>query len=205
MYRIRITLLVIVIVLFSSMLFAGNQQKVGLYFNGALGLPMNPNEFSDYWKTSFLNFGAGLGYAFSPILSSNVYFDLGIFAFDGDKIAHEAGLGGVISIDGGSASIMTIFANIKAAVSTGTVRPYFFGGGGLFLLSVDDATVSGGGMVIPLEGASETAVGINFGAGTYFVVAKQLDLFLDGRYVLGFTEGESTGTLPIRLGVRVKL
>ena len=205
MYRVSIISLLLFFVPLGSMLYASNGGNVELYLNGAFGLPMTPEEFSDYWKTSVLNFGGGLGYTFSPVLSSNVFFDLGVFAFNGDKLAHEAGLGGIISIDGGNASVMTIFANIKASAPKGPVRPYFFGGGGLFLLSIDDATVSGGGMVIPVEGSSENAFGINFGAGTYFAVAKTVDLFIDGRYVLGFTKGESTGILPFRLGVNVKL
>jgi opacity protein-like surface antigen len=203
MYRVNIAVVMLAIVAVCGLLNAGDGFE--LCVNGALGLPMSPEVFSDYWKTSILNFGGGLGYSFSPVFSSNIYFDYGNFGFDGEKFAHDLGVGGMISVDGGNASVMTVTANIKAAVPTGAVRPYFCGGGGLYILSIDDASVSGGGMVIPVNGSSENALGINFGAGFELAVAKTVNIFLDGRYVLGFTEGESTGTLPIRLGVKVML
>ncbi|MGD9379556.1 MAG: outer membrane beta-barrel protein [candidate division WOR-3 bacterium] len=203
MYRVNTVVVMFSMVAICGMLYAGGGFE--LYVNGALGLPMSPEVFSDYWKTSILNFGGGFGYSFSPVVSTNVYFDYGNFGFDGEKFAHDLGVGGMISVDGGNASVMTVTANIKAAVPTGVLRPYFCGGGGLYMLSIDDATVSGGGMVIPAEGDSENALGINFGAGFEFAVAKTVSIFLDGRYVLGFTEGESTGTLPIRLGAKVIL
>lgn len=203
MYRMSIAVVMLSMVAFCGVLYA--EGGFELYVNGALGLPMSPEVFSDYWKTSILNFGGGFGYSFSPVVSTNVYFDYGNFGFDGEKFAHDLGVGGMISVDGGNASVMTVTANIKAAVPSGTVRPYFWGGGGLYMLSIDDATVSGGGMVIPAEGSSENALGINFGAGVEFTVVKTTSVFVDGRYILGFTEGESTGTLPIRLGVKVVL
>jgi opacity protein-like surface antigen len=187
------------------MLFASNVGKYELYLNGAIGLPMSPEEFSDYWQISVLNFGVGFGYPFTPIFSTTIYFDYGNFGFDGDKFAHDMGLSGVISVDGLNASIITITANFKAAVPTGTVRPYFSSGGGFFLLSRGDGSVSGGGLVVPVEGDSEDAFGINVGAGIEYAVARTVNIFLDGRYVLGFTEGESTRVLPIKLGMKVIL
>jgi hypothetical protein len=205
MDRVSIALVALLVVVLGSMLFAGNVGKYEFYLNGAIGLPMLPEEFSDYWKTSVLNFGVGFGYPITPIFSSTIYFDYGNFGFDGDKFAHDNDLSGVISVDGLNASIITITANFKAAVPTGTVRPYLSGGGGFFFLSLGDGSVSGGGLVVPIEGDSEDAFGINVGAGIEFAAAKTVNIFLDGRYVLGFTEGESTGVLPIKLGVKVIL
>lgn len=164
-----------------------------------------PDEFSDYWKVGFVNFGGGVGYSIIPAVSAVAYFDWNNFSFDGDKFAHDAGAGGMVSIEGGNASIMLISGNIKAQVPTGAVRPYFNGGAGLFLLSIDDVSVSGGGIVVDVEGDSENAFSINFGGGLDFTVAENVALFADGRYIIGFTEGESTSTFPIRVGVNFKL
>jgi len=189
----------------SSGLSATGVKKVELYLNGALGLPLAPDEFSDYWKIGFLNLGGGIGYNIIPALSANVYFDWCNFGFDGEKFAHEMGVGGQVSIRGLGASVMAITANLKAGVPSGQVRPYFWGGAGLFILSIDDGSLSYGGMVFPMEGDSENALGIGFGAGIDFSVAKTVDLFIDGRFVHGFTDVDATSILPVRVGVKVRL
>ena len=188
-----------------STAYAQNPKKVELYLNGAVAFPFTPDEFSDYWKTSFLNVGGGLGFAMSPSISATIYFDWCSFGLDGDKLMHDVGVGGLVSVSGGTASIKVLTGNFKVSIPSGSVRPYFSAGGGLFFLSISDASVSGGGLVIPVEGDSENAASINFGLGIDFMVAKTTDIFIDGRYILGFTEDENTSILPIRLGVKLKL
>lgn len=205
MRRTKILATVIMIVILSGVLNAASANKVELYFNGALAFPLEPDEFSDYWKTSVLNLGGGIGHKIIPAISANVYFDWCNFGFDGEKFARDVGVGGEVSISGLDASVMTIMGNLKAVVPSGQIRPYFWGGLGLFILSIDDGYVSVDDFVIPVEGESENAFGINFGAGIEVTVAKTLDLFFDGRFVLGFTDVESTSILPLRAGIKVKL
>jgi hypothetical protein len=205
MWRAKILATVIMIAILSSGLNAASANKVELYFSGALAFPLEPDEFSDHWKTSVLNLGGGIGHKIIPAISANVYFDWCNFGFDGPQFARDMGVGGEVSISGLDASVMTIMGNVKAVVPSGILRPYFWGGLGLFILSIDDGTVSIDDFVIPLEGDSENALGINFGAGIEVTVAKTVDLFFDGRFVLGFTDVESTSILPLRVGVKVKL
>jgi hypothetical protein len=200
-----LTIVVIAIGILITGLHAESTNKFELYVNGALAFPLGPDDFSDYWRLGYLNVGGGVGYSIIPAISTNVYFDWCNFGFDGEKFAHDIGLGGEISIMGLDASVMTITGNMKVTIPSGTVRPYFWGGLGLFILSIDDGSVSGGGLVVPVPGDSENALGLAFGAGIDFAAAKTLDIFVDGRIVLGFTEGESTMILPLRLGLKVKL
>ena len=188
-----------------STAYAQNPKKVELYLNGAVAFPFTPDEFSDYWKTSFLNAGGGIGYVITPAISTIAYFDWCSFGFDANRFLRTFGLFDLVSVTGLRASIIVITANFKASIPSGSVRPYFCGGGGLFLLSVADGEVIADGQVVPFEGDSENAASINFGAGIDFTVAKTADIFVDGRYILGFTEYENTSILPIRFGIKLKL
>jgi hypothetical protein len=40
------------------------------------------------------------------------------------------------------------------------------------------------------------------GAGIDVALGGNIDLFVDGRYVVGFTEGESTQIFPVRAGIK---
>lgn len=197
--------IVILILVVTSVALAESAKKFELYLNGALAFPFTPDEFSDHWKTGILNVGGGIGYNISPTVSTNVYFDWCNFDLDGEKLAHDIGAGGQVTFSGSGVSVMTITGNIKVCVLSGKVRPYFWGGCGIFILSRADGSISGGGYVVPLEGDSENTVGFNLGAGVDYSASKTVDIFVDGRYVLGLTEVQSTSILPLRLGVKVKI
>lgn len=179
--------------------------KVKLYLNGTLAWPLSPSDFSDYYKIGFPNFGAGLGFAVSPSISFMAYFDYHHFGFNGDEYWHDLGLGGLFTVSGHDATIITISGNLKAAVPTGAARPYFIGGAGLMMLSISSGSISGGGEVFRFDAQSENAFSFNAGLGADFPLASEASIFIDGRMVFGFTEDESTLFLPLRLGFIIGL
>jgi len=195
----------IVILVITSVALAESAKKLELYVNGALAFPFTPDEFSDHWKPGMLNLGGGIGYNINPITSVNFYLDWCNFGLDGEKLAHDMGAGGQVTFSGSGMSVMTITGNIKACIPFGKVRPYFWGGCGFFSLSREDGSVSGGGYVVPLEGDLESTFGFNLSVGVDYLISKTVDIFVDGRYVYGLTQSQSTSIVPLRIGVKLKL
>lgn len=73
-------------------------------------------------------------------------------------------------------------------------EPYLIGGVGVYNL---DAS----GDDVPKGVASETAFGLNAGAGFDFMVGAA-ELFIEGRFHTVFNEGTDTQLIPITLGIR---
>jgi hypothetical protein len=48
----------------------------------------------------------------------------------------------------------------------------------------------------------ETKFGMNFGAGVEFKLGS-LKMFVEGKYVMIFTEGEKTGIIPVTVGLGI--
>lgn len=186
--------------------FAQGTNKPEFYGNSGISFPIGPDEFSDYWRMGF-NFGGGIGYPISPNLSLVGYFDFNNFRFDDDKYLRDYGFAGYgISISGGEASIITLSGNLKATLHTTTssVHPYLWGGIGFFKLSIGDITIYGPGGAVSVEGDSESAFSVLVGGGIDFVIGERMDLFIEGKYVIGFTEGESTQMFPVKFGIKFR-
>lgn len=202
----RVTFSIFLLLVTTANILAQGTNKLEFYCNSGISFPAAPDEFTDYWRMGF-NFGGGIGYSVTPNLTLIGYFDFNGFRFDDDKFLRDYGFSGYgISISGGEASIITFSGNLKATLQTrpSQVRPYFCGGIGLFKLSIGDVTVYGPGGSATAEGDSETAFSVLFGAGIDFAIGERMDLFIEGRYVIGFTEDESTQMFPIKLGIKFR-
>ena len=205
MYRILIAICIVLATIQTS--FAQEQVKKGTFsFNSGFSLPSSPEEFSDYWNSG-INFGVGIERPISPKLIFQACLDYNTFPMNEDKFLSEAGVSGYdISLDGGGASIINVSANLKAPLSVkeSSVTPYFVGGLGIFRLSVGDITVRYQGQSETAEGASETALSILLGTGLDFTINPKVKMFVEIKYGIGFTEGESTKYIPIKVGLSFK-
>lgn len=168
------------------------------FFNGGLSFPSGPSEFSDYWRTGF-SLGAGLAVPVHPNVALTAYLDFNRFAFDVDKFSG-------VYMSGGEVSILTLSGNVKVNLEPrpAPVRPYFSGGMGLFSLSVGDMIVVGPYGWVTVPGDSEAALAILLGGGIDFAIGDRIDLFAEGRYAIGFTEGGNTQMIPVALGIRFR-
>lgn len=92
----------------------------------------------------------------------------------------------------GDASVRVIGGAFNAILGMGGVgvKPYLTGGLGLYNSKLE----------LDGEEDSETDFGINGGAGIEFGLTG-LSTFLEVRYINVFTEGESTGVIPITFGI----
>jgi hypothetical protein len=210
MKKLLIMTFVMVALLMSSSAFA--QKKMAAYIGGTVAMPMSPEAFSDYWKMGFGGLG-GFSLEMSPGVEVGVMAGYSSFPFDEDKLLESvvpaSVTGAVVEITGADLTALEIMAFGKYTFGSGEApfKPYFIGLAGLDMLSVDDATicvdVPG---VITIEqtvsGPDESAIALGFGAGFDYAFNPSTGLWMDVRYMLAMTEGESTAYLPIRAGLK---
>ena len=183
-------LIILVLFLVNSLVA---QTKKAIMFNTGLNIPSSTKYFSDYWDASY-NFGAGIDIYLNSHLSLQGYIDYNHFPFDGKKVLEdlkESNQG--ISISGAAINILNLSANVKyhPIDIRQKVSPYILGGIGYANLSFTDlvGTDQRGGLGT-LTSESVGALSINFGFGIEFVVSSGISIFVDARYILGFTEGK---------------
>lgn len=190
---------------------AGSAQAQGthkLTVNFGLGpaFPVNPERFTDLWNSG-PTIGTGISYALTPVLAAMVILDFGMFTLNENKALIEVGAP-IGNVAGGRITIRSGTLNLKACVlphATG-IRPYLLGGGGIYRLSVGDVAWRFGDIVqpnVPFDlPESETTQMLQVGLGMDIPAGRNVELFVEGRFVIAFTEGDSRTTIPIRLGIK---
>ncbi|MCI0706204.1 MAG: porin family protein [Ignavibacteriae bacterium] len=185
------------------------ERRIDLFFHAGTAFPSDPSDFPDYWDMGFA-FGGGVGYSFSEAFSLSGSIDYSMFPLDEEeflKILAAFGVPPDASISGGGISIFTVMANAKAVFNStpNSVTPYVTTGIGFFNMSLGDITVtyqgqSGTGEV----NEARSAFSFIIGAGVEIPLGAPT-LFIEGKYCLGFTEGDNTGFIPIRAGVKIRI
>lgn len=190
----------------TSSTWAQTEKTTDLFFTAGLSFPSKPQAFSDYWKMGF-GVGGGIGFPLSPSISLTGSIDYNSFAFNEEGFLKSIGLSGSgVSVTGASATIFTITGNVKALLNAtpASVAPYVTAGLGFFSLSTSDVTAAYQGNTATAKGDSESAFSLLFGAGIE-IPAGTSTLFIEGKYGLGFTKGESTAFIPVRGGIKMKI
>jgi opacity protein-like surface antigen len=102
---------------------------------------------------------------------------------------------------GGRINIFSVSANGKLGLPTPLVSPYITAGGGIASVSSSDLTIRYQGQpVANAAGASTGTKGsINFGVGVDLNIV--ITLYLEAKYTIIFTEGESSSFVPVSLGI----
>jgi opacity protein-like surface antigen len=138
--------------------------------------------------------------------SGRFSLDYSIYASNKDKILQAVAAPGVqATITGLNVNVFSISLNGLGKIPTGSmVTPYGLLGFGIHILSISDGKAEYQGQTFNLTTGlgSQTKFGLNFGAGSEFAVGA-LKLFFEFKYVLVFTEGSSTGLIPLVVGVTV--
>ena len=179
-------------------------KKSTYYINSGFSFPSAPDGFSEFWKLGF-NFGGGISYPVTKVFWFRGYYGFNNFGFDEDAVLKDLGLvGSGLEIDGGTATAMQGTGNLKIVLPTSPdskAKPYFTGGIGFMRFSTSDVKIALQGDSDTIDGDSETAFSIDFGAGLDITINEKIALFVEGAYTIGFTEDESTQYLPIRIGI----
>lgn len=192
--------------------FAVGQVSFGGGGQLGISIAMFPDPLKDYYGMG-LGFGGHADVNILKFLSVRLNVDYYTFGFDSkkltDALAQQNGIpAGDLTMEGLRANTIAITVNGLGKIPLrGIVTPYGIFGLGLNMMSASDPKVSLRGQDVTAQaglGKSEsiTKFGLNFGAGSEFQLGK-IKLFFEVKYAIIFTEGKSTGHLPITFGVSI--
>lgn len=197
------------------------QTKMAGYLGGGVNMPMSPDVFKDENKMGIGFFGS-FGAEVNPMFE--ILGRVGYNMYSVDEEGIEATFTAMVeaygytvdefSLDGGKIKMIEFGVDVKFKIPMGETgsafQPYLVAGPGMVNLSRDDVTVSFT-ITDPLGGSADTTdvlvtegvtkFGANFGAGFTYLFTPTVGAFVDARYAMIFTEGETTAYLPIRGGV----
>ncbi len=208
----------IIVAVLCAMIASAHAQenKIGtaFFFGGGMAAPLEPNTFKDCWNPGF-NFGGGVEFEITRLIDIQTTFFFTIFPLDKEAYldldnvtidSEETGL----TIDGGSARVFEVMVNAKVKIisneSAKRVKPYILGGLGFGTISYSDLAFSydGGFESKPIDDVT-TNMGINFGAGIDIPINTRMRLFVEGKHIRYYTEGDDVTYLPFRAGLIVRL
>ena len=179
--------------------------KINIYAGGGLTMPMSPDVYKDYWKMG-MAFGGGVGFEVTPTFEIIGRFGYNMHSLDTDKLLE--GTSG-ITIDGLDFKTMEIMADIKymfpAGAEGASFKPYLVGTVGMVNAKFSDVTITGGSLSMTLGGVDETKLAFGFGAGADLSLSPKAAIFIDAKYMMVTTSGESTAYLPFRAGLKFGL
>jgi opacity protein-like surface antigen len=201
----KLILIAVILLAFAATSAAQQQMKPVFYAGGGIAMPIGPTFFKDYWKMG-IGFGGGVGLQFSPQMEVIGKFYYNTFGFDWDKVI--AGTSGVTG-DGLDFQAIEFGVDFKYMMTAGgegaPFKPFFIAGVGFAQAKFTDGSVSGGTVTIPIStgGFSETKLALSGGAGFDYMFSPQMGFWVEGRFAMIVTEGESTTYLPLRAGIKL--
>jgi opacity protein-like surface antigen len=140
------------------------------------------------------------------VLSVRVSGDYISFPVDDGKFKTILAAGGFnpadFDIDGGTIGILSFAVNGKVSLPVPVFSPYITAGAGLASISASDLTITYQGQPY-ISGASpgsETKFSVNAGVGADLDILVAT-LFIEAKYTLIFTEGESSSYVPVTVGI----
>ncbi len=213
--RKAIAVTLLMVILSSASVALAGEMKPAFYLGGGLTMPMSPKFLSDNYNMGIS--GAGrVGFALSPAVELGFSIGYNIIPMDDAKRTAwiESALGEPlpvgVTVDGLSGKALEFLADAKyvfgESAEAKPFAPYMLAALGMTKTSWGDITMSGGGLSvsIPVPGSS-TDFTLGFGAGFQYMFGPKVGFWLDGKYMVILTEGESTAHLPIRAGLKFML
>lgn len=198
-------LLLVVLLLVSSNVFAAGLIGFGLQATGAT---LNvPGPFKPAYGFGYGG-GAHLDINLPVLFSIRVAADYTTYSPDNTKYAgalpafYPGTVVSGFSIDGGRINIFSVSANGKLSLlPTPIISPYITAGAGIASISSSDLTVKyqGQNLGTATVPGAETKASVNFGAGIDLTIV--VTLYIEAKYTIIFTEGESSSFVPVSLGI----
>jgi len=206
------------------------QQKSGVEISLTSGyvLPSSPMAFANYWK---IRYGGGLRAGIPLSESMTLVGSFEYYRFTMDETGVRNGFDTdymreiwifdrvTLSPSADPSSVIALAANLRVAPSprAGTLSPYFTAGIGLMQLSMGDISlpvtsvlsIDNNDIAMTAEnrivGGKKTAVLLQSGLGIDFTLTESVNAFVEARYAVGLTKGQTTGYIPLNIGVMIHL
>lgn len=178
---------------------SGAQTSFGLHVNGAfLDAPGAGSEM--------YNFGIGggvhLDVDFVPLVAMRISADYYSFPAEPEKYKTTVTPGATVRYEGGRAGMFAGTVNGKVSTGIPVVTPYFTAGVGVGALTSTELRIRSSGQadvtVKPIPASTKVLLNAGVGADVSIVVAT---VFIEARYAVVLTEGESTSFIPLTVGV----
>jgi len=173
---------------------------------GALGgsVPMAPTSFVDMWNPGY-GMAGSIRLRIVPRFHANL--EVSYWRHPSNKTAFRTLIAQTrpnVTLSGYDLWVLPVsLVGELDLFRRGSTKPYLSFGLGFYNFGVTDAALSGPGADdVELPDPTETAWGVQLGVGVRTPVALGVTLFLDASYHLGFTEGDVTAFLPLRLGLQ---
>jgi hypothetical protein len=158
--------------------------------SGGLGIPVG--ELANGWLLGF-NVTGNAGYVFNNLIATRLDISYNNFAYN-----TPSGLSG---ISGGSFTIISLRGDLLIGNfnKKSFLVPYLFLGPGVYFKSVGDFTYLG----YTIKGSSETEFGLGIGSGLGFKAAKNVAIFVEGQFNIGFGNKPVSQFIPFKAGILI--
>lgn len=201
----KLSFVVVCLIVILGQSFASGPIGFGVQATGASLNVAEP--LKSVYSTGFGG-GAHLDINLPVLFSIRVAADYTVYSPDNEK--YRSVIASVIpgsvapdySIDGGKISIFSASANGKLSIlPIPILSPYVTAGVGVGSISFSDITVKYRGNTLGTVPGPKTGTNasVNFGAGVDLNVV--VTLYLEAKYTIIFTEGESSSFIPVSLGI----
>ncbi len=166
--------------------------------------PMKDVNFSDNYNMGF-NIGGGIGFQLTELFTLVGSFDYNSLPFDDARFKrlHQ----NEVLVSGPARKVMTFDARLKFFFPSEDTKlsPYITGGGGFFKQSSDPVVfVNVIGQEQSTDEIDESVMCAIGGAGLEFKHNAKIFVFLEGLFVTGFTDRNSTQVIQIKLGLKYR-
>jgi len=205
----RVSIMLAALLVLALAVAAQAQVKPVVYAGGGISMPMAPEFFSDYWGTGY-NVGGGLGIQINPSIEVTGSLFFNAFPLDDEKLIEDAGDAGKgITVDGLDFQSLEFGIDLKyilrASQAEAKLLPYLTVGVGMSNVKFTDVTFTGGdeSLTLPVGSYSETDFALNGGAGVNYMFSPKFGAWVEGRYTVVMTEGDSIQYIPVRAGVKL--
>jgi len=197
---------ILLLVTLPLIMLQAQENNLVLLFNTGISIPSIPDRFSNNWMTGF-NGGIGLGYQLGNNSQLIFHVNYNYHLFDKDNYLEQIGEGNSnLGFDGGSTSIITAYIISKAIfIPSRIVSPYLILGVGYMNISRSNTTLNLFSETFTIKGKSFGVFSLVGGVGISIAMSDILALFAEANYNVGFNKEETTGFIPIKLGLAIKL
>ncbi len=179
------------------------------YIMGGYSFPTKQQITHDYVKKGF-QVGGGFGWSTSPTIYFTTMIEVHSFLYDRAGLLNTVGLQDANTIgftDDGGLTIVSFSVNgrfLAYPIEATTIAvPYFTGGVGYMLVTPAKVRIINVGRAQTIQANRKSAFSILFGCGVDVPLSRTYGLFVEGKYVIGFTQDVNTEFIPVRVGIRI--
>jgi len=162
--------------------------------------------FSDNWPIG-TSFGAGIDLRLNNNFSAAPYIEYSYLPLNENNLKNNLNINDQSAkIVGGNLHLFNISANLKYQLKTQKmIKPYLTAGFGYLVIGNDDSrAIDNNGNTISTFNYNENVFSSNFGAGIEIELNSTFGIFVDARYLIGFTE-DNYSRAAVNLGLAYKL